>query len=102
MPDAVGSAKRAPTRAEIEAAVANAVSRTLRVPPGDVHLTSRLYEDLGLDSMGLIHVSIAVEEQLGVALSLTEAPDDELQSVQDLVTFAETRLGQSGREVSPC
>jgi acyl carrier protein len=92
----------APTQAQIEQAVILAVSRTLRLPREQVHLSSRLYEDLGLDSMGLIHVNVSVEEQLNAALYIAEAPENELATVQDLVDFVTLRLSPAKLEALPC
>ena len=91
-----------PTQAQIEQAVTTALSRTLRVPVEQIRSGSRLYEDLGLDSMALIHVNVSVEEQFGQALDMAEAPEDELRTVQDLVDFAARRLGFSTQEAIRC
>ena len=99
MTNIAGSEQKAPTKAGIETAVINALSRTLRIPRGEIRLTSRLYEDLGLDSLGLIHVNIAVEEQLGGAISIGEAPEDELRIVEDVVNFVVARLALRDQEV---
>jgi acyl carrier protein len=67
----------APSRATIEEAVISAVATTLRLPPEQILPTSRLEEDLGLDSMALIHVNIKVEERFGVHfLSVTRLNDN--------------------------
>ena len=91
-----------PAQAQVEQAVTTALSRTLRVPAEQIRPDSRLYEDLGLDSMALIHVNVSVEEQLGEALDMAEAPEDELRTVQDLVDFAARRLGHSTQEAIRC
>jgi acyl carrier protein len=90
----------APSRSQIEHAVILSVSRTLRLPPEQVTLNRRLYEDLGLDSMGLIQVNVYVEEQLKVALDIAEAPENDLESVQDLVEFIEQRIRSANQELT--
>jgi acyl carrier protein len=89
----------APSRATIEEAVISAVANTLRLPPEQILPTSRLEEDLGLDSMALIHVNIGVEERLGGALSICDSPERQLRIVEDLVKLVEESLYQSRQEV---
>ena len=89
----------APSRAMIEEAVISALATTLRLTPEQILTTSRLEEDLGLDSMALIHVNIGVEERLGVALSICDPPGRQLRVVEDLVELVEKSLRQSRQEV---
>jgi acyl carrier protein len=91
-----------PTRAEVEQAVIWAVTRAVRLPPEQIHLGSRLEEDLGLDSMALIHVNIGIEEQLGSALSICDAPEQPLETVQALVDFVERAVHQTRQEAPSC
>jgi acyl carrier protein len=102
MNDCVTVNHHGPTQAQIEQAVTTALSRTLRLAPEQILPGSRLYEDLGLDSMALIHVNVSVEELLGAALSIGEAPEDDLHTVADLVDFAAQRLSPSKREAISC
>ena len=102
MNDSVTINRRRPTQAQIEQAVTTALSRTLRIPAEQIRPGSRLYEDLGLDSMGLIHVNVLVEEQLDGALFLAEAPEGELQTVQELFDLSVQRLSASAQEVMAC
>jgi acyl carrier protein len=90
------------TRAEIEIAVIRAVAQVVRKPIGDVRLTSRLDEDLGLDSLGLIHASISVERELGDRITISEAPDEALGTVQDLVDLVAAAATRARTEVPSC
>ena len=54
------------------------------------------------DDKTLIHVNVSVEEQLGAALSIGEAPEDDLHTVEDLVDLAAQRLSPSKREAISC
>ena len=56
MNDCVTVNHHGPTQAQIEQAVTTALSRTLRLAPEQILPGSRLYEDLGLDSMALVNV----------------------------------------------
>ena len=102
MNDCVTVNHHGPTQAQIEQAVTTALARTLRLAPEQILPGSRLYEDLGLDSMALIHVNVSVEEQLGAALYLAEAPEDDLCTVQDLIDFAAQRLSPARWEAISC
>ena len=90
------------TRAAIERAVISALARAVRLQPEKIVPGSRLEEDLGLDSMALIHVNIGIEEQLGIALSICEAPEEELKTVQALVDFVVRVLDQTRQEAPSC
>ena len=52
--------------------------------------------------MALIHVNVSVEEQLGGALYLAEAPEEDLCTVQDLIDFAAQRLSPAKWEAISC
>ncbi len=86
-----------PTREAIEQALVEALVRTLRIPESEIRPESRL-EVLGLDSMGMIHVNIALEERFQVALpACEEGPEVRLETVQDLADFVYGRA----REAKP-
>ena len=79
-------------RQVIETAVITSIAGVLRREPRQITLESRLEEDLGLDSMSLIHVNIGIEEQLRCALSIGDAPERHLSTIRDLVEFVEEIL----------
>jgi acyl carrier protein len=85
-------------RPAIETAVREALANVSRVPAGQIQPDSQLEDDLGLDSMSLIHVNIRIEEQLGCALSIGDAPEQPLLTVRDLTEFIETIIRRSGQE----
>src|SRR5579872_2046347 len=87
---------RASSRADIEQVVVAALSRTLRVPIEEIRPESDLETDLGLDSMAMIHVNIAIEERLPVALPACEAPEAGIRTVDDLVSFTAATLARGG------
>jgi len=86
-----------PTRAEIEQVVIQAVARVLQRSPDDIHLTSRLDEDLALDSLALIRASISVERELGDRVAVSEAPKEPLRTVQDLVDLVASGVRTEAR-----
>jgi acyl carrier protein len=72
---------------DILSAFAEVVSMTVRVDPAAVTPSRRLREDLGIDSLSLIDVAVAVEDAFGVRI-----PDDDLEQfdrVGDFVDFIE-------------
>ena len=85
-----------PARPAIETAVREALASVSRVPAGQIRPDSQLEGDLGLDSMSLIHVNIRIEEQLGCALSIADAPEQQSLTVRDLSEFIETIIRRSG------
>ena len=83
---------------QIEEVVAEALARTLRIPLDRVRPESDLEGELGLDSMAMIHVNVAIEEKLHVALPACEAPEAGIRTVADLAAFtAATLERQDGR-----
>ena len=92
------------TRTEVERTVKSALARTLRIPESDVRLDSRLESELGLDSMGMINVNIALEQQFHLALPACEqAPEEGLQTVRQVIDFVVAAHGrQSTQEIKSC
>lgn len=60
-------------RSEVEQGVLDLLVARLGVERGVVELESRLEEDLGLDSLGMVELLLDVEEACGVAFSEEEA-----------------------------
>ncbi len=58
-----------------------------------IQLDSRLQEDLGLDSMGLL--TLALETENHFELCLDEPPDQPPQSVREIVDLVALRLKES-------
>ncbi len=77
----------------VEPAVRTALARTLDRPPADILLEDDLENDLGLDSMAMIQVNIAIEEQLRVPVPAGEAPEFAVRTVNDLIAFVIERAG---------
>jgi acyl carrier protein len=74
---------------EIARKVKGTIADRLGVPEADVLPTSALVEDLGADSLDIVELVMAIEEQFEV-----EIPDDEVQSlrtVQDAVDYVAAR-----------
>ena len=62
---------------------------------GPIQGTTRLREDLGLDSLALLTLAVAAEDHLH--LCLNEDPESPPATVGDFVSLVERRLGEEGR-----
>jgi len=75
------------TTEEIRSGLANIVNEVAGIPADDVQLDKSFIEDLDVDSLSMVEVVVAAEEQFGVKI-----PDDEvknLKTVGDAVAFIE-------------
>jgi acyl carrier protein len=75
------------TTATIEAKVRDIIAEQLGVAVDDIHLASTFVEDLGADSLDVVELVMAIEEQFEVAI-----PDDaaeNIKTVQDAVQYVE-------------
>ncbi|HSM92718.1 MAG TPA: acyl carrier protein [Anaeromyxobacteraceae bacterium] len=71
--------------ANIEAKVKTIIAEQLGVAEGEIKITSSFIEDLGADSLDIVELVMAMEEEFEV-----EIPDDEaekIKTVQDAVSF---------------
>jgi acyl carrier protein len=77
------------TQVNVEAKVKGLIAEQLGVAEGEIRPTSRFVEDLGADSLDIVELVMAMEEQFEV-----EIPDDEaetIKTVQDSVNYIESR-----------
>lgn len=75
----------------IEERVRTVIATHLNRPEASVGLASRLVEDLGLDSLETVGLTIALEDEFGI-----EVPDDAaaaLLTVGDVVEFVRVTSG---------
>ncbi len=73
---------------EIRSGLANIVNEVAGIPADDVQLDKSFTDDLDVDSLSMVEVVVAAEEQFGVTI-----PDDEvknLKTVGDAVAYIET------------
>jgi acyl carrier protein len=73
---------------EIRAGLADIVNEVAGIPADDVQLDKSFTDDLDVDSLSMVEVVVAAEEQFGVKI-----PDEEvknLKTVGDAVAFIET------------
>ncbi|HEY8453474.1 MAG: acyl carrier protein [Micromonosporaceae bacterium] len=76
------------TREEITAGLASILEQVAGVNPEDVTPEKSFTDDLDVDSLSMVEVVVAAEEQFGVKI-----PDNEVQNLKtvgDAVTYIET------------
>lgn len=79
------------TRDQIFTLIQTRLAELLEVNTTDINLESRLEEDLEADSLDLVELAMALEEELKL-----EIPDDDLEgirTVQDAVELVSERAG---------
>jgi acyl carrier protein len=86
------------TRAAIASEVREIVAEALELPADGVRAEQELDRDLGVDSLGMIQIRVALEHELGV-----RAPDDvdvaqarSIRTVRDLIELVEREIGARG------
>ncbi|MFO7634714.1 MAG: TIR domain-containing protein [Caldilinea sp.] len=89
------------TRAALVQQVAVILADILGLDPSDIHETSDLSTDLGMDELDLIEIIMAVEEHFGVEIPDSDIYDDSrtlstdglrLRSVRDLANYLAQRV----------
>lgn len=81
------------TREEIELLICQRLAELVECDPGDISAETRLEEDLEADSLDLVELAMALEEELSL-----EIPDDELEGIRtvgDAIDFVSERLPAS-------
>lgn len=68
------------------------VAEQLRIPAEQVTLESSLIDDLGADSLDVVDLSIAIEEEFSSdehPIEITEEIAAEMRTVEDILTYLE-------------
>ena len=76
---------------EIRSGLADIVNEVAGIPADDVQLDKSFTDDLDVDSLSMVEVVVAAEEQFGVKI-----PDDkvkDLRTVGDAVAFIQENQG---------
>ncbi|PZC48598.1 MAG: acyl carrier protein [Chloroflexi bacterium] len=76
----------------LEQRVVTIVAEQLRVPSDKVTAESHLLDDLNADSLDVVDLTIALEEEFSSAeqaIEISEEAAAEMRTVQDLITFLE-------------
>jgi acyl carrier protein len=75
--------------AEIAQKLKTTISDQLGVPEADIQPSSALVEDLGADSLDVVELVMAIEEEFEVEIPDEEVP--KLRTVQDAVDYITAR-----------
>jgi acyl carrier protein len=78
------------TRTDVFDLVRGRLAELIECDPGDIKLDTRLEEDLEADSLDLVELAMALEEELSL-----EIPDEELEGIRtvgDAVEFIAERV----------
>ena len=74
-----------PTPAEIADRVKEALSKHLEIPLENIKDESRIVDELGLDSFGMVELLFELEDATGIKIQDSQMP--KIQTVQELATF---------------
>lgn len=72
-------------RSEIEQKVKAILAKKLNLEPSKIESTSRLGEDLGVDSFGAVEIMFEVEEAF--QLKIPDSDIEQVRTVNDIVTY---------------
>lgn len=72
---------------EVENKVKEIIAEQLGVPASDVTPEASFIEDLGADSLDIVELVMALEEEYGVEISDEDA--EKIRTVKDVVTYIE-------------
>lgn len=86
-----GSIRFESRRGAVESEVARVLASILKVAPEDVQQTSRLREDLGIDSLDAIEALVMLEDRYGVSMG-----DDEIAGIVTVADLADAIAGRIG------
>jgi acyl carrier protein len=67
----------------IEEVVKQMLSDQTELPPNSINLTDRLIDNLGMDSLDIVEVSMNLEQALDI--DIPDSSVGEIQTVQDLI-----------------
>ena len=81
----------------IEGTIKDLVARVTKQPLWDIHLNSHLKQNLGLDSLDVVELTVTVEKFFNIELS--DAKADQLETVSDLVNIVVDYLGHENKVV---
>lgn len=79
------------SRETIHQWVCDILKREFQIPDAEIPLSAHLIDDLDLDSIDAIDLSVRLEEKTG--LSFKEEDLKSIRTVQDVVDFIDAHLG---------
>ena len=70
--------------------IAEIIASQLRADQADITEDTNVMEDLGADSLDVVEILMAIEENFGVSVSDDEIPN--LKTVRDIVEYVESNM----------
>ena len=70
--------------------ICDIIANQLRADPADITEDTNVMEDLGADSLDVMEILVAIEDNCGVAVSDDEIPN--LKTVRDIVEYVESNM----------
>ena len=70
--------------------ICDIIANQLRADPADITEDTNVMEDLGADSLDVMEILVAIEDNFGVAVSDDEIPN--LKNVHDIVEYVESNM----------
>lgn len=70
--------------------IADIIAKQLRSDSEEITEDTNIMEDLGADSLDVVEILMAIEENFGVSVSDDEIPN--LKTVRDLVEYVESNM----------
>ena len=83
------------TNQEIELKVKEVVAKKLDAKIETLSATTRLAEDLGVDSFGAVELMFELEEKFG--LKIPDSEIEHIRTIGDIVTYLDGWLKKSGK-----
>ena len=70
--------------------ICDIIANQLRADPVDITEDTNVMEDLGADSLDVMEILVAIEDNFGVAVADDEIPN--LKTVRDIVEYVESNM----------
>ncbi len=77
-----------------EGRVKQILTKRVGIPPEEIQLDAKLVDDLGLDSVDLVELTIAAEREFNIEIS--DEQMKEILTVGDVVTLMKRLVGEQG------
>jgi len=74
----------------MEEKIIQIVAKQLRIDPSEIDLNTDIVEDIGADSLDLVEILMAIEEEYDISV-----PDEEVvnfKTIRDLVEYVESNI----------
>jgi acyl carrier protein len=76
---------------DLEDKIKELVADNLSVEVSDIHLSDELAVDLGADSLDLVELIMAIEDEYNIEVPDTDMAEG-IKTIQDVITYVQKRL----------